>query len=136
MSLKGQTFEVEIADDFESRKNGLMHRKHLDDGAGMLFIFDNQRPRSFWMQNTLIALDILYFDRDLKLVSVQKDVQPCTFPDQATAAIKGIPYLRCPSYPSTGPAKYVLEINAGKSDEIGLKKGDKLEVYLKKSDTK
>lgn len=130
--LKGQNYKVEIADDYKSREKGLMHRESLPKDSGMLFVFDDQRPRSFWMQNTLIPLDILYFDKNLKLVSVQKNVPPCTLPDQATAAIKGIPYTRCPSYPSKGPAQYVLELNAGTSDEIGLKPRDTLQLFLKK----
>jgi uncharacterized protein len=68
------------------------------------------------MKNTYIALDILYFDENKRLVSAQLDVPPCG--EQA----------RCPPYPSAGPARYVLELNAGQSKGLGLKPGDILKI--------
>ena len=73
--------------------------------------------RSFWMKNCRIPLDIFYFDDELKLVSVAENAKPCK-----TA--------RCPSYPSKGPAKYVLELNAGKASELGVQPGDVLELHI------
>lgn len=69
------------------------------------------------MKNTRIPLDIFYFDADLRLVSVAKNSQPCRVQN-------------CPSYPSSGPAKYVLELNAGKAALLQVKQGDLLELYL------
>ena len=69
------------------------------------------------MKNTRIPLDIFYFDQELKLVSVSENTQPCRT-------------QRCPNYPSTGPAKYVLELNAGKAAELGVQAGDILELHL------
>ena len=66
------------------------------------------------MKNTRIALDILYFDDARRLVSQQRDVPPCSAGN------------RCPPYPSTGPARYVLELNAGEAARIGLKDGETL----------
>ena len=83
---------------------------------GMLFIFDDEDIRTFWMKNTYIALDILYFDSDKRLVSAQLGVPPCG--DQQ----------RCPLYPSAGPARYVLELNAGEADGMALKPGDPLKI--------
>ncbi len=108
--LEGERFTVLIADDDASRTRGLMFVEHMPDNEGMLFIFPDEQPRSFWMKNTRIALDIFYFDAQRKLVSVAENVRPCR-----TA--------RCRSYPSTGPAKYVLELNAGKAAELGVAPG-------------
>lgn len=82
----------------------------------MLFIFSGESMRSFWMKNTKIPLDIIYFDKNLELVSVAS-ASPCRTP-------------QCRSYPSTGPAMYVLELNAGLAEELSLEAGDHLEVYL------
>lgn len=120
VSINGHFFTVELADNNYSREQGLMYRKSMDKDAGMLFIFPSQQPRSFWMKNTLIALDILYIDSQLKLVSMQTNVPPC----RNTSS-------RCPSYPSYKPAKYVLEINAGRAKELEIKVGDKMQLLLK-----
>jgi len=69
------------------------------------------------MRNTRIPLDIFYFDAELRLVSVARNARPCRTP-------------QCPPYPSEGPAKYVLELNAGKADELGVRKGDRLILHL------
>ena len=84
---------------------------------GMLFIFANEARRSFWMKNTRIPLDIMYFDKELRMVSISADTPPCRV-------------SRCPSYPSTGPAMYVLELNAGTASELGVGPGDRLTVKL------
>ena len=115
--LKGQRFTVELAETQEKQALGLMFRDSLPDDHGMLFVFPSEGLRRFWMKNTRIPLDIMYFDGDLKLVSVSENVQPCRTP-------------HCPSYPSTGPARYVLELNAGKAAELGLQPGDPLELHL------
>jgi len=115
--LKGESFTVELAETQEKQALGLMFRDELRDDRGMLFLFPGEAMRSFWMKNTRIPLDIFYFDEDLSLVSVSENVQPCRT-------------QRCPRYPSTGPAKYVLELNAGKAAELGVRKGDALSLQL------
>jgi uncharacterized membrane protein (UPF0127 family) len=119
VELKGQRFNVELATDDATRARGLMFRESLAPNAGMLFIFDDEQPRAFWMHNCKIALDILYFDSDLKLVSSALSVPPCSLAP-----------AQCPSYASEGPAKYVLELAAGRATEIGAVPGDKLSVDL------
>ncbi|PJJ95774.1 ACR family protein [Lysobacteraceae bacterium NML75-0749] len=114
VELAGKRYTVEIADDDESRARGLMFRDSMPADHGMLFIHETQAPQAYWMKNTRIALDILYFDNQRKLVSQQRDVPPCTLGD------------RCPAYPSQVPARYVLELNAGKAAEIGLHDGAEL----------
>jgi len=115
VEVQGKRFYVEIADDDASRMQGLMFRDELADNRGMLFIFRREEPRSFWMRNTRIPLDIIYLNRDLEVVSIVHDARPCRT-------------RQCPSYPSRGPAMYVLEINGGQARELGLERGDVLTV--------
>ena len=113
VELKGQRFDIEIVSDDASRARGLMFRDSMAADHGMLFTFDDTQPRVFWMKNTRIPLDILYFDNNYKLVSVQQRVPPC----------RSDP---CAQYPSAGPAQYVLELNGGTADRLGVKPGDQL----------
>ena len=115
--LGGEWFSVELAITPKEQSLGLMFRDSMPDDHGMLFIFPTEARRSFWMKNTRIALDIFYFDKDLKLVSVSENTPPCRV-------------QQCPSYPSDGPARYVLELNAGKAQQLGVSVGDPLELDL------
>lgn len=115
--LNGERFTVELAQTSEEQALGLMFRDKMADGHGMLFLFPAEGMRRFWMKNTRIPLDIFYFDGDLRLVSVSENARPCRT-------------SQCPSYPSAGPAKYVLELNAGKAAELGTEVGDVLELHL------
>jgi len=117
VELGGKTFGVEIADTTEKQALGLMFRDSMPDDQGMLFIFPNEAPRSFWMKNTRIPLDIMYFDKELKMVSISANTPPCKV-------------SRCPSYPSKGPAMYVFELNAGAAKKLGVGEGDKLTLKL------
>jgi len=114
VELAGTRYQVEVAQDDASRARGLMFRDHLEAGHGMLFIHDRQEPQAYWMKNTRIALDILYFDNARRLVSQQRDVPPCSAGDA------------CPPYPSFKPARYVLELNAGQAAKLELENGAEL----------
>lgn len=116
VEVGGQRYTVEIADDYWERQKGLMNRRHLPEHHAMLFIHDEEAPLAYWMKNTWIPLDILYFNSRLELVAQQRNVQPCP---------KG---TDCPNYPSTVPARYVLEINGGQAQALNLQKGDRLTV--------
>ena len=111
VEIGGQRYQVELAKDDDARARGLMFRDAMEDGRGMLFIHDAQAPQAYWMKNTKIPLDILYFDNNRKLVSQQRDVPPCSLGDA------------CPSYPSNAPARYVLELNAGHAEKLKLQDG-------------
>src|SRR5690606_34907847 len=76
VELAGERYEVELAQDDESRARGLMFRNSMPVNHGMLFIHDRQEPQSYWMKNTRLALDILYFDNQRRLVSQKRDVPP------------------------------------------------------------
>ena len=107
-----QTIEVEFAKNDEERALGLMYRSSMDEHQGMWFIFPEEAPRSFYMRNTEIPLDIIYLDKDKKVVSIAKNARPY---DET-------------SLPSEKPAMYVLEINGGLADKWGIDKGDRVEV--------
>jgi uncharacterized membrane protein (UPF0127 family) len=113
--LHGQRFSVELATDNAQRQRGLMMRQSLPADHGMLFVFPRTEPQAFWMKNTLIPLDMLYFDATRQLVSMQLNVPPC----------RADP---CPVYPSEGPARYVLELSGGTARRIGVQPGDELKI--------
>ena len=115
VSLGGQRYSVEVADTEAERARGLMFRDKLPAGHGMLFIHEQEGPLAYWMKNTRIPLDILFFDRARRLVSQQRDVPPCDLGDA------------CPPYPSDAPAIYVLELNAGEAERLQLKNGATIE---------
>ncbi|MFN3667756.1 MAG: DUF192 domain-containing protein [Brevundimonas sp.] len=103
-------FMVEIADDEAERQRGLMEREPLADDRGMLFQFPDVAERGFWMRNTPSPLDIIYIDPNGRIVSIAKNAAP-----MSDAII-----------PSNGPASGVLELRAGRADEIGARPGDRV----------
>ena len=114
VELGNQRYATEIADDDAERARGLMFRDELAAGTGMVFLHDREEPQAYWMKNTKIPLDILYFDNARKLVAQQRDVPPCSAGDG------------CPPYPSKAPARYVLELNAGEAARLKLQNGAEL----------
>lgn len=115
VSLGGQRYSVEVADNEAERARGLMFRDELPAGHGMLFIHEEEAPLAYWMKNTRIPLDILFFDHARHLVSQQRNVPPCDLGDA------------CPPYPSDAPAIYVLELNAGEAERLKLQDGATIE---------
>jgi len=89
--------DIEIADNEYETQTGLMYRTSMKENQGMLFVFENEMPRSFYMKNTQFSLDLIYLDRNKTIVSFQENAKPL---DES-------PLL------SIFPAKYVLEVNAG-----------------------
>ncbi len=111
VTLDGHRFTVEIASTPAEQAHGLMDRASMAADHGMLFVFQHDEPRTFWMKDTLIPLDMLFFDADHRLVAVQANAKPC----------KADP---CELYPSNLPARYVLELNAGVAAKLRARKGD------------
>ena len=103
---------VDVANDPEEQSRGLMFRNSMEWNNGMLFVSEDVKYLSFWMKNTYIPLDMIFVDKDLRIVDIKEDVQPCLQEDI------------CPSYPSKQPAKYVLEVNAGFVQQNGIRVGD------------
>lgn len=109
-------FNVQVADSADTLMKGLMFRTSMPADEGMIFLFDQEQPLTFWMKNTLIPLDMVFIGKDWKVVSIQKDAQPC----------KADP---CVLYPASANARYVLEINGGLSDKLGIQEGGKAQLY-------
>lgn len=105
-------FSIEIMDTPEKRAQGLMFRQELPEDKGMLFVFERQGIYGFWMKNTLISLDIIWMDEEQKVVFIKEYASPCEIDI-------------CESINPEKEAKYVLELNAGVVENIGLKIGDK-----------
>ena len=104
------SLQIELAETEYETQTGLMYRKGMEDSQAMLFIFEKEELKGFYMKNTQFPLDIIFLDAEKKVVSIAKNAQPF---NQNT--------LR-----SEGPAQYVLEVNAGLSDKWGLEKGDRI----------
>ncbi len=100
--------DVEIADNALKREKGLMYRHSMPDTAGMLFIFEQSGPVSFWMRNTYMPLDIIFSDENRQIVTIQKNTKPLSYE----------------SIPSYRKSMYVVEVNAGFTDKYGIKVGD------------
>lgn len=111
ISIVGQTVQVEIADTPESRRKGLMGRKHLAPDTGMLFIFENPQLLSFWMKDTLIPLSIAFFDEKKKLIEAIDMPVPSSNVTQP------------PLFTSTKPALYALEMPQNWFREKGIQQG-------------
>lgn len=111
VSLGGHRFSAEIAATPAEQAHGLMDRTSMPADHGMLFVFPQAQPLTFWMKDTLIPLDMLFFDDAHRLVTIRANVPPCKVDP-------------CPTYASTAPARYVLELNAGTAAKLGLRKGD------------
>jgi hypothetical protein len=104
-------FEVEVVTTPETRAQGLMFRKAMPPNAGMLFIYPDEQPVSFWMKNTLIPLDMLFVKTDGSIAHIAHNAVPMDeTPIDSGAAVKA-----------------VLEINGGTANALGIKEGDKVE---------
>lgn len=103
-------FDVEMATTPQQQSMGLMFREEMATDAGMLFVFPEPRPASFWMRNTLIPLDMLFIDAGGRIVNIHERTEP----------------LSETSRPSDGPVRGVLEINGGLSQVLGIASGDQV----------
>ncbi len=103
-------FQIDIADTNEKAARGLMFRTSMPSDAGMLFVSDKSRVWSMWMKNTLIPLDMIFFDDVNEVVYIKENAAPYS--------------LDLISYPF--PTKGVLELNGGTVRRLGIKPGDQL----------
>ncbi|SRR6056297_807138 len=103
-----------VADDDDSRSEGLMNVHNLPDDAGMIFIFDDEAPRSFWMANTPISLDILFVNSEMEIVRIHRNTPPYSHENIV----------------SESPAKYVVEVNAGFTLNHDIREGMKISYTI------
>jgi uncharacterized membrane protein (UPF0127 family) len=107
---KEHMFEAEVAATDKQRSMGLMFRKEMPEKRGMLFLFEGEGDRYFWMKNTPLPLDIIFIDARGGIVSIAGNTTP--FSEDVI--------------PSIGPAKFVFEINAGLAEKLGISAGDRV----------
>jgi uncharacterized protein len=105
-----QVFSVEMATTEEEKQTGLMHRKELPDGKGMLFDFSPEQQISMWMKNTYISLDMIFIRADGRILRIAENTEPLS-----TKIIS-----------SGGLAKGVLEVIAGTAQKYGIQPGDRV----------
>ena len=105
-----QVFSVEMATTEEEKQNGLMYRKELPDGKGMLFDFSPEQQISMWMKNTYISLDMIFIRADGRILRIAENTEP-----HSTKIIS-----------SGGLAKGVLEVIAGTAQKYGIQPGDRV----------
>ena len=113
----GRSVTAELAVTLEERERGLMYRKKLGEEQGMLFVFEEESIRSFWMKNMLIPLDLIWLDKDQRIVHMEEKVPPCRREP-------------CPTYTSPIPAMFVLELKAGSAEQRNLRMMDRLDFVL------
>ena len=107
-------FNVEIADSDEERQKGLMNRENLNEDFGMLFIFQKSDVYNFWMKDTLIPLDMIWIDENMKVVFIKENATPLS------------EEIISPNI----DALYVLEVNSGIVGNYGIENGEKVEINL------
>jgi uncharacterized membrane protein (UPF0127 family) len=100
-------FHVELALTPADQNRGLMFRQSLATDQGMLFVFDRQAVHTFWMKNTLIPLDMLFIDKDRRIVGIVENAEPQTETGRSVGK----------------PSQYVLEIGGGLSGKLGVREG-------------
>lgn len=103
-------FRIELALDDPHREQGLMYRRAMDPDAGMLFVYDHPMEITMWMKNTILPLDMIFIRADGTVLRVAERAVP-----QSLVVI-----------PSGGPARAILEVNAGTASRLGIKPGDKV----------
>jgi uncharacterized membrane protein (UPF0127 family) len=104
-------FAVELARTEAERERGLMYRNHLEPSGGMLFIFEHDGPLTFWMKNTFIPLDMIFIDRNRRVVGIVEEAAPETETPRRVS----------------GESRYVLEIVGGLSRRLGVVAGSSVE---------
>lgn len=102
---------VELASTEANRSRGLMYRNHLEPDAGMLFLFPEPAPLTFWMKNTLIPLDMLFLDHERRVLGIVENAAPETETPRRVA----------------GESQYVLEVGGGLSRQWGVEPGSTVE---------
>jgi len=101
-------FQVEVADTPAKRTMGLQYRKELGADRGMIFLFPSEAPQSFWMKNTPIPLDMIFINRERRIVGIVEQAVPFSLDSRSVGV----------------PSQFVLEINGGLAKRHGLQAGD------------
>lgn len=120
VTIRNQSFIVEVADTDDKRTKGLSGRENLEENRGMLFVFEKPDLYSFWMKEMKFPIDILFIKND-KIITIHQNVPPPK---------NNVPLYQLPLYKPKETANYVLEINTGLSQKYNFKEGDSVEMNL------
>lgn len=112
VNFGGHTFELELAKTPQQWQKGLSQRTTIPTNGGMLFVLPMEQPLQFWMKDTLIPLDIIYFNSNGSFNSVHTNVPPCKLPKYTSSY--------CPTYPSKSNARYVVELKGGTLKQFNI----------------
>jgi uncharacterized membrane protein (UPF0127 family) len=112
LRIKNQTIAIEIAKTSQEKSKGLCCRDTLEANAGMLFVYEEPGDYRFWMKDTRIALDMYWISAEKKIVHIEHNIRPETYPEEFGAPI---------------PAQYILETNAGYAKKHNIKVGDQVD---------
>lgn len=114
ISYKKTRFKAYIADSAAKRMVGLMHKKGLGEKEAMLFVFGRAAKYPVWMLNMRFNIDILWLDDDRTVKEIVVDAEPCRS------------IFDCDAYTPKANARYILELNSGVSEKLGIKVGEKI----------
>jgi len=117
--IASENFSLELANNTFLLAKGLSGRRELCANCGMIFIFPFEATQTFWMKDTLIPLDMIFTNQDGQITDIY-----------TASPEPGLSDFQLTLYQSTSPAKYVIELNAGLSKKLNLKKGDSIKLNL------
>lgn len=118
LKLEQTEITLAIADTPELQKQGFMNTQKIPAKQGMIFIYTEEKPRSFWMKNTYAPLDIIFLNQNLEIINISHNTSPCIDSDPTQT--------NCPSYKSTSPAKYIIELPSPQAKELNLETNQQL----------
>jgi uncharacterized membrane protein (UPF0127 family) len=127
ITIKGHTFEVEVARDEAAIQMGMMHRGSIDEAGGMLFVFPDAETRSFWMGNCLVDIDIIFLDPQGRVTATHRMKAESPRADNESEAAYD---ARMPRYSSAYPAQFAIELRSGWLDRLQLRVEDKIPLDL------
>ncbi|MFP4567337.1 MAG: DUF192 domain-containing protein [Candidatus Woesearchaeota archaeon] len=114
--INTDSWKIDLAQTEQEQRQGLMNIESMPENKGMLFIFEDEKKQAFWMKNTLIPLDIIWINSNYEIIHIET-AEPCTSEP-------------CKIYTPTENAKYVLEINAGLTEQKNIELGMKTKLEL------
>ncbi len=125
--IAGETFRLELAVTEKSRARGLGGRMTIDADGGMLFVFRHARQRTFWMQDCLVDIDVMFLDDRGRITAVHRmKKQPPRADDESAAAYE----YRLKRYPSRRPSRFAIELQPGSIDRLRIKPGQTIKLDL------
>ncbi len=104
-----KAFNLEVADSNEERIRGLSYRSSLEESSALLFVFDSEERHGIWMKDMFFSIDIVWLDKDKKIIHIEKNISPETFPKV---------------FRPKSDSLYVIELSAGSADKSNIKIGD------------